>query len=156
MHEKAVKREAEWQRLLTLEQKQVTRQQSTEPVHSSGRHRDFNASGLFYCVYCGNTLTSSHAKIVAKYKWPEFLDAIAHERIRTANDIFHLTVRKDVMCSNCNAHLGYVYNDGRLPAGVHYFINSVVLTFDESNGRNAETAPASDERSISQGKRGPV
>jgi peptide-methionine (R)-S-oxide reductase len=155
MHEKMVKRKDDRQRLLMPAQNRVTRQNGTDPAPSC-RHREFNASGLFHCVCCGNVLVSSHAKIVATYKWPEFLDPKAKEHVRTANDILSRTVRNDVLCSNCNAHLGYVCNDGRLPAGVHYFINSVVLTFDESGGRNAETALASNERTASIGERGPV
>ena len=156
MHETVVKHKAGWQGFLTPVQNRVTRQQGTELAHASGRHRDFNASGIFHCVCCGKALVSSHAKIVAKSEWPAFLAPIAKEHVRTAKDIIHFTVLKDVLCSNCNAHLGYVYNDGRLPAGVHYFINAVVLTFDESGGRTAETALPSNERSASLGERGPV
>lgn len=156
MREQGVKRKAEWQRFLAPVQSRVTRQQGTELANASGRHRDFNASGTFHCECCGKALVSSHAKIVAKSEWPAFLAPIAKERVRTAKDIIHFTILKDVLCSNCDAHLGYVYNDGRLPAGVHYFINAVVVTFDESCGRTAETALASNERSASLGERGPV
>jgi len=145
MHKKLVERKAGRQQLLMPAQNRLTRQQGAEPEHS-GRYRDLIGSGLFHCACCGNVLVSSHAKIVATYEWPEFLDPKANEHIRTANDILYRTVRNDVLCSNCNARLGYVCNDGRLPAGVNYFINSVVLTFDESGSRNAETALASNER----------
>ena len=156
MHENVVKRKADWQRLLSPVQNRVTHQQGPELAHASGRHRDFSASGIFHCVCCGKTLVSSHAKIVAKSEWPAFLAPVAKERVRTAKDIVHFTVLKDVLCSNCNAHLGYVLNDGRLPAGVHYFINAVVVTFDERGGCTAETVLPSSERAASLGERGPV
>lgn len=148
MHEKMARRKDDWRQHLPPEHDPGARRHGIEPA-DSGRHRAFNASGIIHCVYCGNALVSSNAKIVAKSKWPEFLAPIATERVKSANDIFSLTVRKDVLCGNCNARLGYVCNDGRIPASVHYFINSVVLTFNECSGCNAETALVSNKRSTS-------
>jgi len=83
------------QQLLMPAQNQLTRQHSAEPEHS-GRYRDLIGSGLFHCACCGNVLVSSHAKIVATYEWPEFLDPKANEHIRTANDILYRT--SGMMC----------------------------------------------------------
>ena len=132
MHGQTMKSESEWRRMLTPEQYRVTRQKGTEPPYS-GRYHYFNKSGVYRCVCCGNDLFSSEAKFGAKSKWPVFWTPAGINSVSTVTETFHLMVRNEVTCARCDAHLGYVFEDGRPPTGLRYFINSAALMFVEMN-----------------------
>jgi len=160
MRERMVRSEAAWREILTPEQFAVTRRKGTEPVYS-GRYCDFQGAGIYRCVCCGNALFSSEAKFEARSKWPTFWAPVDQENIRTARDILHFMIRNQVLCAYCDAHLGYVFEDGRPPVGVRYFINSCALTFVAMRGRaaHASLAPPAFMRNghlVAQGAVAPV
>src|SRR5438105_6757713 len=71
MVEKVVKTDAEWRKLLTPEQYEITRGKGTERS-CSGPFWKHHEAGVYRCVCCGNDLFESKAKFDSKSGWPSF------------------------------------------------------------------------------------
>ncbi len=112
---------------LSDEQLEVTQNCGTEPPFS-GKLLNEKREGTYLCVVCRETLFESNTKFESGSGWPSFFDAIEN-KINRKKDFSHGMVRIEITCAFCDAHLGHVFNDGPVPSGQRYCVNSLSMEF---------------------------
>lgn len=95
----------------------------------SGHFDQFNDDGQYLCKACGHVLFTSKHKFYAGCGWPSFDQALSTNAIKRKDDLSHGMSRVEVVCANCEAHLGHVFNDGPTDTGERFCINSVSMSF---------------------------
>jgi peptide-methionine (R)-S-oxide reductase len=142
------KTDAEWRKILTRQQYQVTRMKDTEAPFT-GRYASGHFRGTFLCVCCGAELFSSQHKFESGTGWPSFWQPIAQKALATAQDLSAGEPRIEVMCRRCGAHLGHVFDDGPAPTGLRFCINSISLKLRPPGGAAAAKPSAKTKSKLS-------
>lgn len=129
---KVVKTDEEWQQMLTPDQYRILRKAGTEAPHGKV-YREFkeHGAGSYHCAGCGALLFSSKEKFDSGCGWPSFYDPAKAENVKTKVDRALGMVRVEVICNQCDGHLGHVFEGEGFdtPTDKRYCINGVGLKF---------------------------
>jgi peptide-methionine (R)-S-oxide reductase len=121
--------ESEWRERLTPEQYHVLREAGTERPWS-GEYVNEHADGTYHCAACGAELFDSTTKYESGSGWPSFYEAKIADAVELIEDRTHGMVRTEVRCRNCGSHLGHVFDDGPMPTGQRFCMNSLALKLE--------------------------
>ncbi len=123
------KDEVFWKNKLDKFSYSILREACTE-MPFSGKYNMFFEEGYYKCKGCGNKLFDSKSKFDSGCGWPSF-DKCIDGSIIYKEDKSLSRIRTEILCAECNGHLGHVFDDGPTDTGARYCVNSASLNFNK-------------------------
>ena len=128
MEPKVNKTDAEWKAKLSDKEYKVLREKGTERAYT-GEYWDHFEKGTYVCAACEAQLFESDTKFESHCGWPSFDKAIEGS-VKYNKDVSFGMERIEVVCANCEGHLGHIFDDGpKETTGQRFCTNSVSIKF---------------------------
>lgn len=138
--------EVEYNKLTPFEANVILRK-GTEPAFR-GEYTDLEEAGTYVCRRCNAPLYESTSKFHSGCGWPSFDDEIKGAVKKQLEK--DGTRRIEIVCNNCNGHLGHVFaGEGFTKKDTRHCVNSVSMKFIPKGEKLPEVIKKSKDKKTS-------